>query len=45
MRHYRLDTFPDHHNDNKLKTLVGFNASFAILKKGIKVVPMSLKVE
>ena len=36
MIHYRLDTFRDHHNDNKLKTLVGFNASFAIFKKGIK---------
>ena len=36
MRHYRLDTFRDHHNVNKLKILVGFNASFAILKKGIK---------
>ena len=36
MRHYRLDTFRDHHNVNKLNTLVGFNASFSILKKGIK---------
>ena len=34
MRHYR-HTFRDHHKVNKLEHLVGFNASFVILK-GIK---------
>ena len=34
MRHYR-HTFRDHHKVNKLENLVGFNASFVILK-GIK---------